>query len=126
MNPSMTHSQLSAATCTACQGGIPPMPRVEAEKYLAQTPGWELRDEATKLRRKFTFGNFMEAMAFAQKVGELCEREGHHPDISMGWGYCTVVFQTHKINGLHDNDFIMAAKVSDMAGQMRPPGGKHC
>ncbi len=120
-----THSELSAAKCTACQGGIPPMTRSEAEKYLAETPGWELRDESTKLRRKFTFGNFMDALFFAQKIGELCEQEGHHPDISMGWGYCTVVFQTHKINGLHQNDFIMAAKVNDMAGQMCASGTKH-
>ena len=51
-------------------------------------------------------------MEFARKVGDLAEGEGHHPDIAMGWGYCTVVFQTHKIRGLHGNDFIMAAKVN--------------
>lgn len=124
MTTTMTHCELSAAKCTACRGGIPPMPRPEAEKYLAETPGWELRDEATKMRRKFTFDNFMEAMAFAQKVGELCEQEGHHPDIGIGWGYCTVVFQTHKINGLHENDFIMAAKVNDLSDLMDPPGRK--
>jgi len=125
MNTSAMHCELSAAKCTPCQGGIPPMPRAEAEKYLAETPGWDLRDEATKLQRKFTFSNFMGAMAFAQKVGKMCEQEGHHPDMSMGWGYCTVVFQTHKINGLHENDFIMAAKVSDLAEHMAPPGRKH-
>lgn len=85
-----------------------------AEQYLTDVPGWELQDNATKLKRKFQFKNFMDAMAFAQKVGVLCEQEGHHPDISFGWGYCKVAFQTHKINGLHENDFIMAAKVNEI------------
>ena len=61
--------------------------------------------------RKFEFADFAEAMAFVQKVGGLAEREGHHPDVTFGWGYCAVSFHTHKIKGLHENDFIMAAKV---------------
>lgn len=105
---------LTAKQCTPCQGGIPPLTREEAEKYLAEAPGWELREEATKVRRKFQFKNFVEALAFTQKVGALCESEGHHPDITVGWGYCKVDFQTHKINGLHENDFIMAAKVNEL------------
>lgn len=103
---------LTAKKCTPCQGGIPPLTPETAEKYLGSVPGWELLDDATKLKRTFRCNNFMEALALAREVGELCEEEGHHPDITIGWGYCRVVFQTHKINGLHENDFIMAAKVS--------------
>jgi 4a-hydroxytetrahydrobiopterin dehydratase len=84
----------------------------EAESMLREIPGWDLEEDATKIRRSFRFRDFAQAMEFARKVGDLAEGEGHHPDIAMGWGYCTVVFQTHKIRGLHGNDFIMAAKVN--------------
>jgi 4a-hydroxytetrahydrobiopterin dehydratase len=102
---------LTAKTCTPCRGGVPPLTPEEAQPYHAQTPKWKLLDNATRLKRSFEFGNFMEAMAFAEKVGRLSEEEGHHPDITFGWGYCEVTYYTHKINGLHENDFIMAAKV---------------
>jgi len=83
-----------------------------ATTMMDQVPGWDLIESATKIRRTFTFKNFMEAQAFAVKVGNLAESENHHPDITYGWGFCTVLFYTHKINGLHENDFIMAAKVN--------------
>jgi len=86
----------------------------EAVALLAAVPGWEMVDEARKLRRTFTFANFMQAQAFSVQVGVIAEAEYHHPDISYGWGYCTVVFYTHKIGGLHKNDFIMAAKVNGL------------
>jgi len=108
--------QLKSKTCTPCRGGIPPLAEVEAKKFLAQTPGWSLEDDATRIKRGFKFGNFAGAMEFADQVGRLAEEEGHHPDVKFGWGYCTVEFQTHKINGLHENDFIMAAKVNELAG----------
>lgn len=106
---------LSAEKCTPCKGGIPPLSPQDAERYLSETPGWSLMDDATKLKRTLKFKDFVSAMDFARKVGELAEAEGHHPDITFGWGYCRVVFQTHKINGLHQNDFIMAAKVNELA-----------
>ena len=84
----------------------------EAGRMIAYIPGWTLEEEAKGIRREFRFRNFAEAMRFAWQVGELAETEGHHPDLSVGWGYCTVRFQTHAIRGLHENDFIMAAKVS--------------
>jgi 4a-hydroxytetrahydrobiopterin dehydratase len=90
------------------------MSREEAESMLREIPGWDLEENATKIRRSFRFRDFAQAMEFARKVGDIAEGEGHHPDISMGWGYCTVVFQTHKIRGLHGNDFIMAAKVNSL------------
>ena len=106
---------LTSKTCVPCRGGIPPLALDEARAFLDQTPGWELIDDATKIRRTFTLDNFAAAMTLVQKVGDLAEDEGHHPDITFGWGYCTVLFYTHKIKGLHENDFIMAAKVNALA-----------
>ena len=102
---------LAEKTCTPCRGGIPPLTRDEAKRLQAQAPNWELADDAHRIERKFRFHNFREALAFVQKVGELAESEGHHPDISFGWGYATVSLTTKKIKGLHENDFIMATKI---------------
>ena len=87
----------------------------EAETPLAEAPEWALKDEAHRIERTFRFKNFREALSFVQKVGELAEAEGHHPDISFGWGYATVSLRTKKIKGLHENDFIMAAKIDRLA-----------
>lgn len=116
---------LTAKKCTPCQGGIPPLSMEAAGKYLTEAPGWELQENATKLKRTFKFKDFMEALGFAQHVGGLCEEQGHHPDITIGWGYCRIVFQTHKINGLHENDFIMAAKVNSLADELSKFTGGH-
>jgi 4a-hydroxytetrahydrobiopterin dehydratase len=107
--------ELAAKTCVPCRGGIPPMPREDAETLLADTPGWALNDQATQIERTFKFGDFAQALAFVERVAALAEAEGHHPDITFGWGYCRVVFYTHKIKGLHENDFIMAAKVNEFS-----------
>ena len=93
------------------EGGIPPLTPQEAERFHTHVPQWELRDEARRIERSFQLRNFREALALVQQVGELAEAEGHHPDISFGWGYVTVLMQTKKIKGLHENDFIMAAKI---------------
>jgi 4a-hydroxytetrahydrobiopterin dehydratase len=102
---------LTAKTCTPCRGGVPPLPRAEAERLLAETPGWVLNPDATRLTRSFRFRDFAEAFAFVARVADLAEAEGHHPDITFGWGYCDLVLYTHKIKGLHENDFILAAKI---------------
>jgi 4a-hydroxytetrahydrobiopterin dehydratase len=102
---------LADKVCTPCRGGIPPLTREEAQTFQAQAPDWELRDDASRIERTFRFANFKEALAFVQKVGEIAESEGHHPDIGFGWGYATVSLSTKKIKGLHENDFIMAAKI---------------
>ena len=107
---------LTGKVCTPCQGGIPPLGKAEAEALGRQTPKWELTDEATWIRRAFAFNDFKEALDFVNKVGDLAEGEGHHPDISFGWGYADVSLQTHKIKGLHENDFILAAKIDRLAG----------
>jgi 4a-hydroxytetrahydrobiopterin dehydratase len=105
---------LDAKTCTPCRGGIPPLARSEAQALLAQAPGWALDETATRISRRFTFPDFATALAFVQRVGDIAESEGHHPDIALGWGYAEVTFYTHKIKGLHENDFIMAAKVNKL------------
>jgi 4a-hydroxytetrahydrobiopterin dehydratase len=102
---------LAEKTCTPCRGGIPPLTRDEVQRFQAQAPNWELGDNAHRIERTFRFRNFREALAFVQEVGELAETEGHHPDISFGWGYVTVSLSTKKIKGLHENDFIMASKI---------------
>jgi 4a-hydroxytetrahydrobiopterin dehydratase len=107
---------IAQKSCTPCRGGVPPLTLAEAGGYLPQTPGWELLEEGRLIRRKFKVANFRESLAFVDKVGALAEAEGHHPDICFGWGYATISLQTHKIKGLHENDFIMAAKINQLAG----------
>ncbi|MDK3024028.1 4a-hydroxytetrahydrobiopterin dehydratase [Cupriavidus taiwanensis] len=106
---------LAAQSCTPCRGGVPPLTPDEAEALLQQAPGWELADGATRLERRFSFGNFAQALAFVTGVGQLAEAQGHHPEISFGWGHATVSWRTKKIKGLHRNDFIMAVKTSELA-----------
>ena len=102
---------LADKTCTPCRGGIPPLTREEAELLQGQAPGWRLLEEAHRIERGFRFRNFREALTFVQEIGELAEAEGHHPNISFGWGNAMVSLQTKKIKGLHENDFIMATKI---------------
>ncbi len=107
---------LSQKSCIPCQGGILALTREQAQELLSQTPGWTLADDSLSIYRRFSFKNFVEAMEFAQKIGSLAEHEGHHPVMTIGWGFCLVIFKTSKIKGLHENDFIMAAKVHLLAG----------
>jgi 4a-hydroxytetrahydrobiopterin dehydratase len=108
---------LVGKSCTPCKGGIPALTEGEAQSFQAQVAKWELSDEARRIERTFQFKNFGEALAFVQKVGEVAEAEGHHPDICFGWGYAKVALQTKKIKGLHENDFIMAAKIDRLVDQ---------
>jgi 4a-hydroxytetrahydrobiopterin dehydratase len=105
---------LAEKKCTPCRGGIPPLTHEEAERFRSQTPNWELRDDGHRIERTFRFRNFQEALNFVRDVGDLAETEGHHPDISFGWGYATISLRTKKIKGLHENDFIMASKIDRM------------
>src|SRR5918996_6236512 len=102
---------LVSKTCTPCRGGVPPLTREQAEIFHAQAPDWQLPEDAHHIERSFRFRNFREALTFVQEIGELAEAEGHHPNISFGWGHATVSLQTKKIHGLHENDFIMASKI---------------
>jgi 4a-hydroxytetrahydrobiopterin dehydratase len=108
-------TQLAEKVCTPCRGGIPPLSEAQVRELLPQAPHWELRDDARRIERTYRFGNFREAFAFVERAAALAEAEGHHPDISFGWGYATVSLQTKKIKGLHENDLIMAAKLDRIA-----------
>jgi len=108
---------LAEKTCTPCRGGVPPLTGDEAAEYRVQAPDWELHDQARRVERTFRFKNFREAFGFVESAAALAEAEGHHPDISFGWGYVTVSLQTKKIKGLHENDFIMAAKLDRIAAE---------
>jgi 4a-hydroxytetrahydrobiopterin dehydratase len=105
-------------SCTPCRGGVPPLTREEAADYHKQAPDWEILDNATRIERTYRCKNFHEAFALIERVATLAEAEGHHPDIRFGWGYATVSFFTKKIKGLHENDFIMAAKLDRIAAGM--------
>lgn len=107
---------LAGKACVPCKGGVPRLDLETASNLIERIEKWSLNEDATRIERHFTFSNFVDAEVFCSKVSKLAEREGHHPDINLGWGYCTVTFQTHKIRGLHENDFIMAAKVNQIAG----------
>jgi 4a-hydroxytetrahydrobiopterin dehydratase len=108
-------ANLADQTCVPCRGGIPPLEASAAKQLLAQAPSWTLADDARRIERTFRFPNFKEAMELVTKIGDLAEAEGHHPDIHFGWGYATISMHTHKIKGLHENDFIMAAKIDRLA-----------
>ena len=100
--------------CTPCRGGVAPLDEAAARAYLADRPDWQLAADAKRIERAFRFKNFAQAQAFVNAVGDVAEAEGHHPDIHFGWGYATISLQTHKIDGLHENDFILAAKIDDL------------
>src|SRR3954451_2485450 len=108
-------SSLAAKSCTPCRGGVPPLTREEVSSHQRQMPEWSVQDEARRIERTFKFRNFAEAFGFVRQVADLAEAEGHHPDISFGWRYVSVSLQTKKIKGLHENDFIMAAKLDKSA-----------
>ena len=100
--------------CVACDGSIPAFDINEIHKYLKKVDGWDVRNDNDKnyyLIKNFKFINFIESQNFINKVGELAEQEGHHPDISFGWGYCKIKIFTHAIKGLAESDFILAAKI---------------
>ncbi len=105
-------TQLQEESCEACRMGAPQLTSKEIADLRTQIPAWRLVDDegVRKLRREFSFSNFADAMAFANKVAELAEAHNHHPLITVEWGKVTVLWWTHKIHGLHRNDAIMAAK----------------
>ena len=105
---------LAQQKCVPCEGGTPPLTAAEVEPFLAQVEGWEVVD-GKKLARGFRFKNFVEAVDFVNAITPVAEAEGHHPDLTVGWGRVGVELTTHAIGGLSQNDFIMAAKVDQLA-----------
>lgn len=104
---------LASRQCVPCRGGVPPMRGQEIKEFLGELQGWEVIEEH-HLRKSFKFGDFRQALSFVNRIGELAEAEGHHPDISFGWGYAEIKIWTHKIDGLSESDFILAAKIDAM------------
>lgn len=102
--------------CVACEAGVKPLNADEVKALLAKVPGWKLSGDATKIQREYRFSNFKKALKFVNTIGEIAETEKHHPDIALGWGYVNIELQTHAIQGLHENDFILAAKIEAAHG----------
>ena len=102
--------------CEACHKGAPTATAAEIAEFLLQVPGWQIveRDGIKRLERVYKFKNFAEALSFSQDVGTIAEEYGHHPAILTEWGSVTVTWWTHKIRGLHRNEFIMAAKTGQL------------
>ena len=104
--------------CVPCRGGVPSMERARAQAMLAERdPGWQL-NAAGHLERAFPFKNFAQALEFANKVGEIAEQEGHHQDLRVAWGTCGVEIWTHKLQGLTESDFYLAAKADRVFASM--------
>lgn len=102
---------LSDMKCIPCEGGTMPLTIQEAEALMKEVNGWTLAPDSKSIAKQFKFKNFAEALAFANKVGEIAEHEGHHPDLLVKWGSVDITLSTHSIGGLSENDFILAAKI---------------
>ena len=104
---------LTEKHCTPCRGGIPPLKGDELRKFQGQVTGWQVLEEH-HLFKTCAFPDFRTALAFVNRVGELAEAEGHHPDICLGWGRVDIKIWTHKVDGLTESDFILAAKIDQL------------
>lgn len=104
--------ELAKKRCIPCEGGMPKLKPGEVKEYLSQLSGWE--DRGDKIFKTFKFKNFIEAMAFVNKMAEIAEGEGHHPDFTVHYNIVEVTIWTHAIGGLSENDFILAAKIDEI------------
>jgi len=106
-------SILANKNCVPCRGGTPPLKGDELHAFSHQLPNWNVVDEH-HITRTFTFPDFKEALEFVNRVGAIAEEQGHHPDILLTWGKVEITLWTHKIDGLSESDFIMAAKIDQL------------
>ncbi len=106
-------SSLAAKHCVPCRGGVPPLKGEELRKLAAQVPDWKVVDEH-HITKTFLFPDFKTALDFVNRVGAVAEQEGHHPDLTLTWGRVDVKTYTHKIDGLTESDFILAAKIDQL------------
>jgi 4a-hydroxytetrahydrobiopterin dehydratase len=115
-------ADLTKYRCAGCHGGEPGLSKKQIQGHLADVPDWRLknREGIPRLERVFTFPDFRSALAFAGRVGEVADAEGHHPVLQVEWGRVTVTWWTHATGGLHLNDFIMAAKTDAQAAGAAP------
>ncbi len=110
-------SDLADKKCVPCEGGIPSFNISEIHKYLKKVDGWDVKkdkDNSFFIEKEFKFENFLLSQNFINKVGEIAEKEGHHPDITFGWGYARIKIFTHAIKGLAESDFVLAAKIDKL------------
>ncbi len=110
-------TDLSNKKCVPCEGGIPAFDISEIHKYIKQVDGWKVLKDNNQnyfIEKEFKFKNYVISESFVLKVGQIAEKEGHHPDISFGWGYVKIKISTHAINGLAESDFILAAKIDKL------------
>ena len=108
---------LTKKKCIPCEGGVVPFDISEIHKYQKKVDGWDIlkgKKEIFFLNKKFNFRNFLESQKFINEVSKISEDEGHHPDILFGWGYAEIKITTHAIEGLSENDFILAAKIAHL------------
>ncbi len=110
-------STLAERPCTACRKHTPPLDAAAIETLRAHVPDWTLCDNRTRIERSYRFADFAGAFAFVQRVADIAQAARHHPDVSFGWGYVRLSLQTHTIGGLHDNDFILAARCDHALAQ---------
>ena len=111
-------TRLAEKRCVPCEGGTPPLTREQSRPLLEQLDGWEIEEpagEPPRLKKSFTFKDFLGAVAFVNAVTPVAEAEGHHPDLYVRWGEVRVYLWTHAANGLTENDFILAAKIEEVA-----------
>lgn len=106
-------SELASRECVPCRGGVPPLKGEAIEKLQSELQNWSVVSEH-HLNKVYKFADFREALAFVNRVGELAEQQGHHPDICFGWGRVEIKIWTHKIDGLTESDFILAAKIDGL------------
>jgi 4a-hydroxytetrahydrobiopterin dehydratase len=105
-------SALAGRRCKPCEGGMPPLTRVQAEQLLAElSSAWVLTQEAHAIRREFGFRDFYRTMSFVNALAHIANIEDHHPDLEIGYNYCRVTYTTHAVRGLSENDFVCAAKI---------------
>ena len=102
---------LKNQNCQSCSGNTPAFDNNQISEHLAKLDNWSVNNEQKMIYKKFNFKTFKEALNFTNKVGAISDKEGHHPDISLGWGYSLIMLHTHAIKGLSINDFILAAKI---------------
>ena len=105
---------LARRTCIPCKGDIPPLQGAELDKLSAQLPRWKVIEEH-HIEKTFDFSDFRSALNFVQQVGDVAEEQGHHPDILLRWGKVKITIYTHKIEGLSESDFILGAKIDEIA-----------
>jgi 4a-hydroxytetrahydrobiopterin dehydratase len=118
----VTIKELKSKKCQPCEGGVPPVPPDDARRLLQDLPGWKLSPDGKQIRREWVVVNFLAAIDFFNRVADLAEQEGHHPDLHLvGYRNVAIALWTHAIGGLSENDFITAAKIDELPIAVKGP-----